>query len=65
MRTLIAIFPLLCMAALFGMTVRALAIKHNPDPLVELERVRTELRLRNAELLVVRGQLRACEAKAK
>jgi hypothetical protein len=31
----------------------------------ELERVRTELRLRTGELIVVRGQLRACESRTR
>lgn len=50
---------------LAGSCSTADAIKHDPDPVVELERTRTELRLRTAELTVTRGQLRACERRAQ
>lgn len=40
----------------------AYAIKRDPE--ADLERVKTELRLRTAELAVTRGQLRACERRA-
>lgn len=38
----------------------ASAIKRDPELELELERLRSDLRLRNAELLVCRGQLKAC-----
>jgi hypothetical protein len=48
----------------FGVVFQAGAIK--PGACTdELEQVRTDLRLRTGELLVARGQLKACERRTK
>jgi hypothetical protein len=54
-RYLAAFLLLLGMAAYAG--------KRSDDPVAELERLRTDLRLRTAELAVTRGQLRACQRR--
>lgn len=56
-RRLIALLLLLCLTAFAG--------KGANDQAAEIERLRTDLRLRTAELEVTRGMLRACERRAK
>lgn len=56
-RYLIALLPLLCLTAWAG--------KGANDIDAEIERLRTDLRLRTAELQVTRGQLRSCQKKER
>ncbi len=52
----------LAVGLILGVIVRAEAVKPGAC-MDELDRVRTELRLRTAELQVARGQLRTCERR--